>query len=456
MARHKIKKGLNLPLAGSPEPVLETARQPSRVAILADDYVGMRPTMHADTGDNVRRGQLLFEDKKIPGVRYTSPASGKVVAINRGERRRLQSLVIQLDQEELSGGDDTVPFDAYTGQHPSALHRRQVKDLLIESGLWTAIRARPFGRTPRPESAPNSIFVTAIDTNPHAPPVDLALEGREEDFARGLEALAKLTDGPVYVCKKTGGKVSAPAGDKFRVEEFDGPHPAGLAGTHIHVLDPVDRNKLVWYANYQDVAAIGRLFGSGRLDVSRVIAFGGPSVRRPRLLRTRLGASVDDLVKGELNGDGVRVISGSVLSGRAAMGDVFGYLGRYHLQISAIPEGGQRPFLGWMGLGLNRFSVINTFVSKLIPGKRFSFTTATNGSSRAMVPIGMYEKVMPLDILPSFLLRALYTGNTVRAEELGCLELVEEDVALLTFVDPGKTEWGPMLREVLTIIEKEG
>jgi len=456
MARHRIKRGLDLPIAGGPEQRIETAPLTSRVALLAADYPGMRPTMHVREGDEVRRGQLLFEDKKTPGVRYTAPASGKLVGVNRGERRRPLSMVIALDQPELTGRGETVAFEAYTGRHPRELQRQQVKELLVESGLWTALRARPFAKVPNPETAPKSIFVTAMDTNPLAADPGIALAGREKDFERGLHALAKMTDGPVFVCKKEGSSIGAPADGKFREEEFAGPHPAGTAGLHIHLLDPVDRKKLVWYVNYQDVAAMGRLFATGELDVSRVIALGGPSVRNPRLLKTRLGASTDELTRGELEEGAVRVVSGSVLSGQRAAGDIFGYLGRYHLQISALPEGGDRQLLGWMAPGFNKFSVTHTYVSSFLPGKKFRFTTATHGASRAMVPLGMYERVFPFDILPSFVLRALHTGNTVRAEELGCLELDEEDVALCTFVDPGKTEWGPILREVLTTIEKEG
>jgi Na+-transporting NADH:ubiquinone oxidoreductase subunit A len=456
MARHKIRKGLNLPIEGSPEQRIDTAPTPSRVALISDDYVGMRPTMHVQEGDDVRRGQLLFEDRKTPGVRFTAPASGRVSAVNRGERRRLLSLVIQLDQGELSGRSDTVSFESYSARHPAALERQKVKDLLIESGLWTSLRTRPFSKVPKPESEPGAIFVTAMDSNPLAASADLVVAGREEDFKRGLDTLARLTDGTVYVCKAAGSNIAVPADGKFSEEEFEGPHPAGTAGLHIHTLDPVDRNKMVWYVNYQDVIAIGHLFGAGDLDVSRVVSIGGPGMKRPRLLRTRLGASIADITKGETTDERLRIVSGSVFNGRMAMGDVLGHLGRYHQQITALLEGGARPFMGWMAPGFNSFSVIPTFLSKLIPGKKFRFTTATNGSSRAMVPIGMYEKVFPMDMLPSYLLRALYTGNPVRAEEMGCLELDEEDLALCTFVDPGKTEWGPILRQVLTIIEKEG
>ncbi len=456
MGLHKIKKGLNLPIAGEPEQRIEQASQPRRVALMADDYVGLKPTMHISVGDDVQRGQLLFEDKKTPGVRHASPASGTVVAVNRGERRALQSVVIQLDAAELAGRGDTVSFRSYSGKHPGGLSRQEVKDLLLESGLWTSLRGRPFGRAADPAAAPHSLFVTAADTNPLAPSVDAVLGGREADFERGLLALAKLTEGPVYVCAAPGSSVTAPEGPQFRLEHFAGPHPAGTAGVHIHRLDPVDRNKTVWYICYQDAVAIGKLFSSGALDVERVISLAGPGVRRPRLLRTRLGAATDDLVARELADGENRLISGSVLSGRTASGDVFGYLGRFHRQISVVAEDRKREFLGWLAPGSDTFSTINAFVSRLIPGKKFHFTTSSNGSDRAMVPIGMYERVMPLDILPTFLLRSLLVGDVEKAEELGCLELDEEDLALCSFVCPGKMEYGPLLRQVLTVIEKEG
>ncbi len=454
MGRYTIKKGLDLPITGEPEQRVDQAPQPRRVALMADDYVGMKPTMHVRAGDDVRRGQLLFEDKKTPGVRYTSPAGGQVVAVNRGERRALQSVVIQLDQAELAGAGDTASFDAYTSKHPSELTREQVRDLLVESGLWTAIRQRPFSRIANPEETPAAIFVTAMDSNPLAASVDVAMQGKQDRFERGVEALAKLTDGSVHVCKESGSSVKAPG--KAVVEEFEGPHPAGTAGVHIHFIKPVHRERTVWHVNYQDAIAIGRVFAAGRLDVERIISLAGPAVRRPRLLRTRIGVSIDDITKLELEDGENRVISGSVLSGRAASGDIHGYLGRYHLQVSVVAEYRKREILGWLGPGFSQFSTINAFASRLIPGKKFDFTTTTNGSDRAMVPIGMYERVMPMDILPTFLLRALLMQDLEQAEELGVLELDEEDLALCSFVCTGKSDYGPLLRELLTTIQKEG
>lgn len=456
MTVHRIKKGLSLPISGTPEQSIDAAEAPRRVALVAADYIGMKPTMHVNAGDQVRRGQLLFEDKKTPGVRFTAIAGGKVSAVNRGAKRALQSVVIELDQDERSGRAATARFSAFSGKHPAELSGDEVCELLVESGLWTAIRARPFSRVADPEKRPRSIFVTAMDTNPMAPDVSLALADRGEDFERGLTALAKLTDGLVFVCKAPGAAFPTPRDGRIVVEEFDGPHPAGTAGVHIHTLDPVNRRKLVWHVGCQDVAAIGRLFATGELDVGRVISLAGPPVKRPRLLRSRLGASIDSLVEGEIGDGETRLISGSVLSGRAARGEIHGYLGRYHQQVSVLAEGREREFLGWLAPGADKFSVLPAFLSRLLPGKKFELTTTTGGSPRAIVPIGLYEKVFPIDIPPTFLLKAVVMGDLERAEELGVCELDEEDLALCSFVDPGKHDFGVYLRDLLTTLEKEG
>lgn len=459
MAVHTIKKGLRLPISGEPEQRIEAASPSRRVALLGEDYIGLKPTMFVQAGDPVKRGQALFEDKKTPGVVYTAPAAGTVAAIHRGAKRAFQSLVIEVSEAERNGtlGDaDFAAFEAYTGNDPAGLSRDQIRALLVESGLWTALRTRPFSKVPSPETIPHSIFVCAMDTNPLAASVDVVIKGRERDFEKGLICVAKLTEGKTFLCKARGSAVPANPNTGIQIEEFDGPHPAGTVGLHIHLLDPVHREKSVWHIGYQDVIAIGRLFSTGKLDVDRVISLAGPSVQRPRLLRTRLGASTDELVAGELKPGEPRVISGSVLSGRAAYGEVFGYLGRYHHQVTALPEGRQREFLGWLAPGTNKFSVVNVFASRLMGNKTYNFTTNLNGSPRAMVPIGTYEQVMPMDILPTFLLRALIVGDVELAEQLGVLELDEEDLALCTFVCPGKYDYAEYLRSMLNTIDKEG
>jgi len=460
MALHVIKKGLDLPITGGPSQELEQGKPVRRVALVAADYVGMKPGFRVAVGDTVQRGQVLFEDKKTPGVLHTSPGSGTVAAIHRGARRALVSVVIELNEGERHAGtsvDDAVRFESHqAGKDPSLYDRAGVQALLIESGLWTALRTRPFSKVPKPGSVPHAIFVTAMDSQPHAPPMDLIGRDREVDIAAAVQVLGKLTDGRVYFCKAQGSTLHPPTHERVQVEEFAGPHPSGLAGLHIHLLEPVGRNKTVWTVGLQDLLAMGHLFRTGELDVRRIISMAGPSIQRPRLLRTRLGASLDELTEGELAEGEQRVISGSVMSGRSAQGERRGYLGRFHNQVSALREGREREFIGWLLPGLNRFSVVRAYLSSLIPDRLYEFTTNTMGSERAMVPIGTYEQVMPFDMQPTFLLRSIIVNDVERAEMYGCLELDEEDVALCTFVCPGKYEYGPILRRNLTIIEKEG
>ncbi len=445
----QIKKGLDLPISGSPKQSITQGNAVSKVAIVGFDYVGMKPTMAVQVGDSVAKGQLLFEDKKTVGVRYTSPASGKVVEINRGERRVFQSIVIEIS------GDESVEFDKYDAASLANLNREQVVSNLVESGAWTAFRTRPYSKVPAIDSAPNSIFVTAIDTNPLAVDPEVVITSESEAFAQGLSIIEKLTEGKVFVCTKPGSKVEVPSSSRIQKEEFSGPHPAGNAGTHIHFLDPVSVNKTVWTISYQDVISIAKLFTTGELNVDRVVSIAGPAVKEPRLVKTRIGASISELTAGELVTGKTRAISGSVFGGRSARKSV-DYLGRYALQVSVLEEPTEREFIGWLSPGTNKFSVMNIYLSKLSSGKLFDFTTTTNGSERAMVPIGAYERIMPLDVLPTQLLRSLIVGDTEQAQLLGCLELDEEDLALCTFVCPGKYEYGPILRQNLTKIEIEG
>jgi Na+-transporting NADH:ubiquinone oxidoreductase subunit A len=400
-------------------------------------------------GDYVKVGQLVFIDKKRPLIKYTAPGSGKVVAINRGEKRALISVVIALE------GHDEVTFNSYPEGMLPNLDRESVAGLLLDSGLWTSIRSRPFSRVADPEITPHSLFITAMDTNPLAPSVAKIIEGRERHYINGVTVLSRLTEGSVYICKSPGAAIPEVKADSVSTVEFSGPHPAGNAGTHIHFLDPAGRHRQVWYINAQDVIAAGMLFTSGTLNVERIISLAGPSVKNPRLIKTRLGASVADITSGELKGGEHRAISGSVLSGHTAQ-ESTGYLGRYHQQVSVIPEGGKREFLGWLNPGLHSYAVKNIVLSRLFPGRKFSFTTETHGSRRAVVPVGAYEKVMPLDIMSNYLFRALAADDIEEAEKLGCLELDEEDLALSTFVCPSKIDHGAVLRRNLTLIEKEG
>lgn len=443
----KIKRGLDLPISGAPEQRIEVARAVRSVAVIGFDYHGMKPTMEVQVGDQVKLGQVLFSDKRSPGVVFTAPGAGRVSAIHRGEKRVLQSVTIDLE------GDEQVEFERYSEPQLDTLGGDRVRANLQQSGLWTALRTRPYSQVPKVDAKPSSIFVTAIDTHPLAADPAPIIAEQADAFVAGLRVLGNLAG--IYLCKAA--SVTLPGEDLacVRSQAFAGPHPAGLPGTHIHFLDPVSASKQVWQIGYQDVIAVGILFLQGRLSVERVVALGGPVVTRPRLLRTRLGASLDELCAGELTPGDNRIVSGSLLGGRIARG-AFAYLGRYHQQISCLQEGKERELLHYLRPGVEKHSVLNVFISKLMPGKRFAFSTSTNGSPRAMVPVGNYEAVMPLDILPTQLLRALIVGDTQVAQQLGCLELEEEDLALCSYVCAGKYEYGPILRDNLTRIEKEG
>lgn len=445
----KIKKGLDLPISGVPSQQISQGAAVSHVAILGDDYVGMRPSMLVQEGDCVSKAQALFEDKKNPGVFFTAPASGVVVAINRGERRTFLSVVIRIE------GDEQREFTRYETADLATLKRDTVQQQLLDSGLWTALRTRPFSKTPVPGAAPAAIFVTAMDSNPLSVDPQPVIHASRQSFDAGLTVLSRLTDGKVHVCQASGGKLGGHPLGQVSFNEFAGPHPAGLVGTHIHFLEPVSLTKQVWHLNYQDVIAIGKLFTTGVLCAERVIAIGGPQAAQPRLVRTLLGADITELLAGEVREGENRLISGSVLSGRQATGPQ-AFLGRFHLQVGVVREGRDKELFGWVMPGKDKFSVTRTTLGHFLRHKLFNFSTDTHGGERAMVPIGNYERVMPLDILPTMLLRDLLAGDTDGAQALGCLELDEEDLALCTYVCPGKYEYGPVLREVLTRIEQEG
>ncbi|HEN3250244.1 TPA: Na(+)-translocating NADH-quinone reductase subunit A [Yersinia enterocolitica] len=445
----KIKKGLDIPIAGAPAQIIEEGPTIHHVALLGEEYVGMRPSMLVQEGDWVKKGQALFEDKKNPGVMFTAPASGKVSAIHRGERRVLQSVVIEID------GDEQVSFEHYEESSLNQLSDEQVQRHLLASGLWTALRTRPFSKTPVPNSRPRAIFVSAMDTQPLAANPQVIIAAESDAFNHGLTILARLTEGKVHVCHAPGQAVASYQNAQVTYNEFSGPHPAGLVGTHIHFLEPVSLNKTVWHVGYQDVIAIGKLFTRGELWTDRIVSLAGPQVEQPVLLRTRLGASLSELTAGRLKEGDNRIISGSVLSG-TAFSATHGYLGRFHHQVSVIREGREKELFGWVMPGRDKYSITRTTLGHFFKHKLFAFSTDMHGGERAMVPIGNYERVMPLDILATHLLRDLLAGDTDSAAALGCLELDEEDLALCTFVCPGKYEYGPVLRDILTKIEQEG
>ena len=442
-----ITKGLDLPISGRPSSQIDVGHSVRHVALLGRDYHDMKPTLLIKQGDRVKLGQPLFSDKKSPQILYTAPASGEVVAINRGDRRVLQSVVIAVS------GDDEITFNQTTPASLSWLSRDEIESGLLGSGLWTAFRTRPFSKVPAPQSDPAAIFVSAIDSNPLAVDPAIAIREKPQEFNAGLVILKKLTSGDIHLCHHPDLQIDVPEG--IISQPFSGCHPAGLVGTHIHFLERVDLQRQVWHLGYQDIIAIGHFFLTGRIMTDRLIAVGGPQVKKPRLLRTRVGACLSELLEGELVAEPNRVISGSVLSGSHAVGNV-DFLGRYHNQVSVIHEDNQREFLGWLKPGFKSFSVKRVFASAFLPQRELHMSTSTNGSLRAMVPIGSYEKVMPLNVKATWLLRSLLTEDTDLAQGLGCLELDEEDLALCSFVCSGKMDYGDHLRRTLQKIEKEG
>ena len=455
-----IKQGLDLPITGAPKDEISEKMQIRQVAILADDYLDLRPSFFVRAGDEVQIGTPLFTCKKHPGVIYTSPAAGKVAVIERGERRAFTSLVVDVDNYEQG-----VAFPTFADSAVRDLSSATVTANLVQAGLWPLFKTRPFSQVPKVGSVPLAIFVTAMDTNPLAPNILKIINLAADDFQRGLRLLARLTDGKVFICTSPGKGPHIPRHSQLVEHAFAGPHPAGLPGTHIHHLCPVEKMEdqhRVWSIGAQEVIVIGQLFRTGKISTEKIISLAGPLVQNPRMIRTRIGANIEEIIAGEIPtaiGDlpskKMRIISGSVLDGRQAQGS-HQFLGRFHQQISILSEGLERELFGWMSLGWDRFSLSRVFLSWPLRHKKFSFTTGLNGSHRSMVPIGLYEKVLPFTTLAPQLLRALVTKDLDTARALGALELAEEDLALCSFVDPGKVDYGPILRENLKLLEQEG
>ena len=442
-----LTKGLDVPIGGAPNQVIEPGAAVPSVALLGRDYHGLKPTMAVQEGDKVVVGQLLFTDKRNPGVNFTSPGAGTVAAIHRGARRALQAVEIELD-----GSDSAEDFGAVAADDIGGLSAEQVREKLIQSGQWTAFRTRPYSKVPAVDAQAAAIFVTAVDTRPLAADPALILADHGAAFLLGLQLLAKLSP-KCYVCVGADSNVPQPAVSGVEYHSFAGPHPAGLAGTHVNMLEPVSQTKQVWVLGYQDVVAIAKLFETGQLWTERVISLAGPMISNPRLLRTRLGASTEALVDNELQSGVVRVLSGSVLEGFNAQGSS-AWLGRYSQQISALGDDQPRQFFHWVNPLLKQFSVFNVFLGA--KAATYPMTTTQNGSRRAMVPLGSYERVTPYDVLITQLLRALLVRDTDEAQKLGALDLDEEDLALCTFVCHSKYEYGEALRASLEQIEREG
>ena len=417
------------------------------VALLGADYLGLKPRLSVEEGDVVAPGTPVFAHKDTPDAVVVSPVAGRVTAINRGYRRVLTSVEIEVDAAVAEPVDFSDVGDVGT---IGGLVKR-----LCAAGLWTSFRTRPYSKVPDPETRPEAIYVTAMDTEPLAPEAGIVIGEAREAFRVGLETIARLSDGKTYLCHHSDADI--PGGDVNGVEAaaFSGPHPAGLPGTHMHFLEPPQADKVVWSIWYQDVIAIGRLMLDGTVDSTRVIALSGPLCKRPRLIRTVMGASMIELTNGEIDTSvPVRLISGSILSGRAGEGPS-AYLGRYHRQITVIEEDHKQIPMGWI-LPMPSKYAFQPVLGSAFSKKLYALTSNLNGGRRAMVPLGTFEELMPQDFLPTQLLRALLVMDTDVAQALGALELDEEDLGLVGFACPAKYEYGLALRDCLTKIEKEG
>ncbi|MCI5072386.1 Na(+)-translocating NADH-quinone reductase subunit A [bacterium] len=447
----KISKGITLPITGEvvSNEIHDLSAQAKDVAILGPDYNGMKPTILTKVGDTVNIGQAVFEDKKNPGVVFTSPVAGTVKSINRGDKRVFQSMVIEKSSEQ-----NHVDFSTYNNNFANGdFSKNDVQKLMQESGLWTALRTRPYSKTPQVNAKPKALFITATDTNPFAPYPNKIIAKFQKDFDLGLKAISLLAP-KTFFCVSNQHVQYNNIPDNCETVCFEGPHPSGLVGTHIHFLAPADKNHEVWHIGYQDLIALGKLLATGKLWTQRVISIAGSEFKVPKLALVSLGANILQTIDGSIKDiSEASVRSGSVFSGRN-QDEIFNYLGRFHLQITALKDDTERELLGWQGPGFDKFSVKNLFLSKMIPFIKLPFSNSTHGSPRAIVPTGAFESVFPLHILPVPLLKALCMHDIENAEQLGCIELDEEDLALCTFACSGKKDYGPMLRNILTDLEK--
>lgn len=446
----RIKKCLDIKLKGKPEKIIIQAEPSEFYAIKPTDFPGLSPLpkLTEKIGSKVKAGSPLFYDKYKPDILFTSPVSGEVTAVNRGERRRVLEVVVKSDQK-----DEAVTF---TKGDPKTMKREEIVNNLLKSGIWPFIRQRPFHVIADPEDDPRAIFISGFDTAPLAPDLDFILNGEEKSFQKGIDVLSKLTSGKIHV----GVNAYFPVADVFAKAEgielhhFKGQHPTGNVGIQINHIDPVKKGERVWTVNPQDVVVIGKLFEKGVFDPTRLVALTGSEIKKPRYYRTKLGASVKPLVKDNVKNNGNnRFISGNVLTGSKINKE--GYLGFYHSQITVIPEGDHYEFLGWALPGIKKFSASRAFPSFLLPGKKYRLHTNLQGGRRAFVLTGQYEKVLPMDIYPVQLLKAILVKDIDLMENLGIYEVAEEDFALCEYVCVSKIEVQSILRSGFEVMQNE-
>jgi len=443
----KLKKGLDIRMNGKAEKILISDVPSTLYGIKPVDFPGLTPKLDVKPGDKVLAGTPLFHNKLYPEVVFTSPVSGHVVSIIRGDRRKLLEVVVEKE------GDDFIDFGK---ADPTGLTRGKIKDSLLTSGLWPAVRQRPYHVVASPDEVPKAIFISGFDTAPLAPDYNFIMDNSSELFFNsGINALKKLTDGKINLILN-GNHVSSDLLEQasgVEISHFSGPHPAGNVGIHIHHLDPVNKGEIVWFVNLQDVIAIGRLFKEGKFLHERIIALTGSEVIKPRYYKVRSGTSVSGIVKDNITSGNRRYISGNVLSGTRIEPD--GYLGYYDSQVTVIPEGDYYELFGWIMPGFDKFSFSRTFASNLIPRRSYRLDTNLHGGDRAFVMTGQYEKVLPMDIFPMQLLKAILAEDIDLMENLGIYEIAEEDFALCEYICSSKVEIQSIIRKGLDLMIKE-
>lgn len=443
----KLKKGFDIRIKGAAERIIAAAPQPEKFAVKPVDFPGLTPKLNVKPGDKVQAGTPLFHDKLQPEIVFTSPVSGTVLSVDRGDRRKILEVVVERQ------GSESINFGK---AEPSMLSRPEIKEKLLASGLWPAIRQRPYHIIARPGDIPKSIFVSGFDTAPLAPDFNFIMDNSSSrSFQSGISALSKLTDGKVHLVLNGSAASSQVLTGATGVEisEFSGPHPAGNPGVHIHHLDPVNKGEKVWYVNLQDVVAIGNLFTEGTYKPERIVALTGSEVVKPQYYKMLSGSSVAPLVQGNITQGSLRYISGNVLTGTKIAAD--GYLGFYDSQITVIPEGDQYEFFGWVTPGVNKFSFYRIFLSKLLPAGNYRLNTNLHGGERAFVLTGQYEKVVPMDIYPMHLFKAILAEDIDAMENLGIYEVAEEDFALCEYICPSKIEIQSIIRKGIELMMKE-
>ncbi len=444
----KIKKGLDIKLKGEAEKVTVVADQAKMYAVKPPDFLGLTPKLCAKPGDPVKVGTPVFFDKYHPEIKFVSPVCGTVKEVQRGERRRLLAITIE--------ASDSQEYETFDAGNPAEMESAKIRETLLSSGLWPAIIERPYGVIANPEALPKAIFISGFDSAPLGPDYDLILKDQEENMATGVAALKKLTEGKVHLSLEAGYPVNKTFANLKDVEfhTFNGKHPAGLVGIQIHHIDPINKGDVVWTINPQHVCLIGKLFKEGKLDPSIVVALAGSKVDNPRYYKTMMGTNLAPLLKKQLaDTTDVRIISGNVLTGTQVSPD--GYLGFFDCLVSVIPEGNYYEMFGWALPGLKKFSMSRTFLSWLRPGKQWDIDTNMKGGERAFVMSGQYERVLPMDVLPVHLLKAILVEDIDKMEQLGIYEVLEEDLALCEFVCTSKIEVQELLRNGLDLMKKE-